>query len=66
VFIFFNLKFSGEEIHLHQPPRNSILGGMANGLKIEGTGLVKWWFQNTKGIDVPIYSYPFYVPKAPA
>jgi hypothetical protein len=48
------------------PPGNLILGGMANGLKIEGTGLVKWWFQNTKGIDVPIYSYAYYVPKAPA
>jgi hypothetical protein len=48
------------------PPGKLILGGVANRLKIEGTRLVKWCFQNTKGIDVPIYSYAYYVPKAPA
>jgi hypothetical protein len=46
------------------PSGNLTLGGMANGLKIKGIGLINWWFNNAQGIDVPFWSLAYYVPDA--
>ncbi len=42
------------------------LGGMANGLKIEGVGSVTWTFSNGTGEDVCVRGLAYYVPKATA
>ena len=42
------------------------LGGMANGLKIEGMGLVTWTFSNGAEDDVVVRGLAYYVPKAKA
>ena len=42
------------------------LGGMANGLKIEGVGPVTWTFANSDGGEVQIRSMAYYVPGAKA
>jgi hypothetical protein len=48
------------------PPGDLRLGGMANGLKIEGTGSVTWLFKNGVGPDVSVTSMAYYVPGAKA
>jgi hypothetical protein len=48
------------------PPGDLRLGGMANGLKIEGIGSVTWIFANSSGPDVSIVSQAYYVPGAKA
>ena len=40
------------------------LGGMANGLKIEGIGAVTWTFSNEDGTEIQIRSQCYYVPNA--
>ena len=40
------------------------LGGMANGLKIEGLGSVTWTFANGAGSDVCVRGMAYYVPQA--
>ena len=40
------------------------LGGMANGLKIEGVGPVTWTFSNKDGTEVQIRSQCYYVPQS--
>ena len=40
------------------------LGGMAQGLKIEGIGAVTWKFRNTDGSELTICSQCYYVPNA--
>jgi hypothetical protein len=42
------------------------LGGMANGLKIEGMGPVTWTFSNGSAADVVVRGMAYYVPKATA
>ncbi|KAI2509164.1 hypothetical protein MHU86_5283 [Fragilaria crotonensis] len=42
------------------------LGGMANGLKIEGVGPVTWTFANSEGGNVCVKGMAYYVPKAKA
>jgi hypothetical protein len=42
------------------------LGGMANGLRIEGVGPVTWTFSNGENDDVVVRSMAYYVPKAKA
>ena len=42
------------------------LGGMANGLLIEGVGPVTWTFTNPDGTEVRICSMAYYVPGAKA
>ncbi len=42
------------------------LGGMANGLKIEGLGSITWTFSNGAGDDVVVRGMANYVPKAKA
>jgi hypothetical protein len=42
------------------------LGGMANGLKIEGVGSVTWTFANCGGEDVCVRGLAYYVPQAKA
>ena len=40
------------------------LGGMANGLKIEGIGPVTWTFSNKDGTEVQIRSQCYYIPQS--
>jgi hypothetical protein len=40
------------------------LGGMAKGLSIAGTGLVRWSFQTITGVDLPVKTMAYYVPGA--
>ena len=42
------------------------LGGMANGLRIEGVGSVTYTFSNGENDDVVVRSMAYYVPKAKA
>jgi hypothetical protein len=42
------------------------LGGMANGLKIEGMGPVTWTFSNSTGANVVVRGMAYYVPKSTA
>ena len=46
------------------PNCNLRLGGMANGLKIEGIGPVTWTFSNKDGTEVQIQSQCYYVPQS--
>ena len=51
---------------LTTPPGDLRLGGMANGLKIDGIGSVTWIFKNFSGPDVSIDCMAYYVPGAKA
>lgn len=46
------------------PPGDLKLGGMANGLTIEGMGTVTWFFTTITGEDVSIQSMAYFVPGA--
>lgn len=47
------------------PPKNQLtLGGMANGLDIEGLGIVHWTFTTAQGQSFVVISQCYYVPKA--
>ena len=51
---------------LSVPSGDLRLGGMANGLRIEGIGQVTWTFTNTDGTEVRIIGLAYYVPGAKA
>ena len=48
------------------PPGDLRLGGMANGLKIEGIGPVTWTFENADGSEIKVRSQCYYVPSCRA
>ena len=49
-----------------RPLDNHQLGGLANGLKIEGIGTVHWKFRTKEGSIMTLISSAYYVPKAKA
>ena len=51
---------------LSVPSGDLRLGGMANGLRIEGNGQVTWTFTNPDGTEVRISGLAYYVPGAKA
>ena len=51
---------------LSLPKGDLRLGGMANGLKIEGIGLVTWTFVASDGFPLTVQGLSYYVPQAPA
>ena len=51
---------------LSLPKGDLRLGGMANGLKIEGIGLVTWTFVASDGSPLTVQGLSYYVPQAPA
>jgi hypothetical protein len=48
------------------PAGNLWLGGMANGLRIEGIGTITWFFRHTDRSDVELTGSAYYVPGAKA